>query len=360
MRAFSIALLSLITATFANAATPDFPFTIVKNESGRIERIELSQQAALAEDGTNLLDLLKAQLSNGEISQSFTSDEQALTKEEQKVFNRAKASLLSSLAVAEVNNSRLQTEFTAALPKLKDIKVYRLLASPHDPTAFDKENAAKEIVEQVLATARKALQGPAFEIFEFLVSETLEGLESRREFHQYRLLHWIAQEPSMFTEEERNFIRSSVFYSRLGVMDFFARRKAKAAWATYGTSEYNALIKKCNAGPCFPVDSNEVRNVLVKKSNWSKSTSVAHDFAKPYKVRNTRVTVLLLKLALKFVPGPGFAKNGVKKWLDSQYVVQRRTEGLLYETARFDHQNDLAAWVLVGSANPLIAGQHLR
>lgn len=364
VKTLATTLLTLCLSTIANAAA-EFPFSLTRDQAGQIARIEIQEQASLAGE-ENILTQLRSQLS---IGATLQLNESALSNDERKVFARAKAALIQSVSLSELNNPALEQEFARALPKLKDIKVYRLIASPYQQNAFDQENTIKEVVNQVLSLGKKALQGPAFEVFEFLVNETLEGLESRREFHQNRLLYWLDQNSSEFTEEERNYIRTSIFYSRLGMLDFLSRKRAQSSWSTYGTAQYRSQLAKCKGfvaqgeehfGMCFKVTDKKIQNILVKRSSFSKGTSVAYQFEKPYQVRNERAVILLLKLALRFVPGPGFAKNGVRSWLESQYLVQRRTEGFLYEAVRLQGNDELAPMILVSTANPLITPRYLR
>lgn len=358
MRTIAITFLTVCFSGLANAST-DFPFTVVRDQNNQIDRIEIPTRPALA-DEENLLSQLRLQFNSG---LNLQLNEGSLNKDEQKVFGRAKLALLQGVSINELNSQALEQEFARALPKLKDIKIYRLIASPYRQNAFDQENAVKDVVEQVLSLAKKSLQGPAFEIFEFLVTETLEGLESRREFHQNRLLYWLDQDSTEFTQAERNSIRTSIFYSRLGMLDFLSRKRAQKNWDSYGTAQYQASLKKCQGfvssddasfGVCFKTVDQQIQNALVKRTSFSKQTSISYHFEKPYQVRNERVVILLVKLALRFVPGPGFAKNGVRSWLESQYVVQRRTEGFLFEAARLQNMSDLTQMILASSANPLI------
>jgi hypothetical protein len=64
--------------------------------------------------------------------------------------------------------------------------------------------------------------------------------------------------------------------------------------------------------------------------------------------------MMLASLGLKLVPVPSLAKTPVEKWIDSQYVEQRKSEGYVFGYATMRNQTDLANSILTGTANPLI------
>ena len=171
------------------------------------------------------------------------------------------------------------------------IELFRLLAAPNSPAAFDRETIVAEIVKEILNNANRVLpiSTPVSAVFSFLVDQYVDALESRREFFQNQLLVELAYDHSLFTDKEKDLIRSSVFYSRISIINLPARNKAQKVWATYGPAKLAEAVKPCAGfvgkndkgfGQCFKVDGTQVVNRMVKKSLISKSVFTRIRFEK--------------------------------------------------------------------------------
>lgn len=360
-----VLLLNLLVAPPA-FASPQFPFTIVRDAQGKLAHIDLPHNSSKSIE-PDLLTVLRAANSRGALAALQNGDLSSadLDKvEEKNAFEEARRLLARGISKQDMDDPRLDAEFAKAKLKLDNLLVYRLLANPYDPAAFDQENATKDAIQAIMQAANAVFGvSPAMQIFEFLVDQHLEALESRREFHQNRLLVQLEQSGTPLSDYEKMLVRSSIFYSRLELYEIGARKKARKSWNTFGDTKLKATLKKCDGyvsktdrgfGPCFKVSGTELRNRLVDYNLLSNSTSIAYDFNSPYRVRNTRIGYLVLKLALKFIPAPSWAKVGVNSYISSHYAKQRRSEGYVYEFARVQNQADLAAWIAVSTANPLL------
>jgi hypothetical protein len=362
-----LALLLVLSVAPATFAATQFPFTIVRDANGKLTRIDLPKGSS-KNSGPDLLMLLRAAAnSRGVLASVQASDLSSAdldTKEEKNALEAAKTFFARGFSKRDLDDPRLDVEFEKAKLKLDQLLVYRLLANPWDPGAFDQENATKDAIQAIMQAANQVFDvTPPLMIFEFLVDQYLEGMESRREFHQNRLLVLLEQPDAPFSIYEKSLVRSSVFYSRLELYDVGGRKKARKSWNTFGDTKLKSTLSKCDGyvsktehgyGPCFKNSGTEIRNRLVDLNLLSNSTSLAYDFGSPYRVRNNRIGYLVLKLALKFVPAPGWAKLGVNRYISSHFAKQRRSEGYVYEFARVQNQPDVAAWIAIGSANPML------
>lgn len=361
-RRLLVALLVLFIYS-PSAFASSFPFTIVRASNGKLDRIELP--ASKSRQTEDVLTLLRAAVSRPSLSgiKDELSSVGLNKKEEIDAFEEAKRVLGFSVSKSDLEDPRLDVEFAKAKLKLDGLFVYRLLANPYNPGAFDKENAVKEAVEQLLEAAKLIFTvTPPMRIFEFLVDEHLDALEARREFHQNRILSVLDKAPE-FSIYEKSLVRSSIYYSRLWIVNPIARKDARKVWNTYGDTQWKKSLDKCKGyttpadrsyGPCFKVDGTEIRNRLVNSAVLSKSTSLAYDFNAPTRVRNTRIAWLMVKLGMKFVPAPSWIKGPVNIWIKSHYQEQRRSEGFAYQSALDQGQADLASWIVVGNANPIL------
>lgn len=358
--AFLVAVVLMAPQAFAQS---NFPFNVTRDSNGKLVKIELpNSKSRQTEDALSQLRAAMGSNSIANLSDQLSSAG-LKTKEEKDAFEDARRVLNLVISKKDVEDPRLDGEFAKAKVKLDGLQVYRLLASPYEPAAFDKENAVKEAVEALMEAAKLVLIAtPPMRIFEFIVDQHLDALEARREFHQNRLLALI-QDSKDFSVYEKSLIRSSIFYSRLWIVNPIARKDARKVWNTYGDNEWKKIQTKCagfvsktdrSYSQCFKVVGNEIRNRLVNYDVLSKNTSLAYDFDAPTRVRNTRIVWFMLKLGLKFVVAPGWAKKGVSHWISSHYSDQRRSEGYVYQSALGKGETDLAAWIAVGNANPIL------
>ncbi len=368
-RASLLSMLAVLAAPVAKAQST-FPFTIVRDAKGTLTRIELPVRSSIMAEDQDVLAELRLAVpeyqaqSNGvmALEAGAPTPEKA---EDRKTLDQAKAYLKNDFNATTLNDARLDKEYAKAKKKILEVKLFRLLAAPSQATAFDREQDIAEVVKALLGQAGSVLgvASPAFDVFDFLVTQYIEALESRREFFQNQLLVVLSNDSNLFTAKEKSAIRSSIFYSRLAFYNLPAREKARKSWATFGDSQLEKALKPCKDfvkagdkswGSCFKQDGTQILNRMVKKVVLSNSPSVAFDSKNPSKVQDSRILLLLARLGVKLLPVPSLAKKPVYTWIDSQYVEQRKTEGYVFGYANLRNQNDLADWILTGTANPMI------
>lgn len=365
-----LGILALATAPAVATAQAAFPFDIQRDANGTLTRIELPLRSSVLSEGEDVLAELRSSLRE---YQAQTAGVMALdadapvpaNEDDRKTVAQAKSFLKNDLDVNALSDKRLDKEFAKAKSKILTVKLFRLLAAPAKIDAFDREQEITEALKLILSQGGDALglASPLFTVFEFLVDQYVESLESRREFYQNQLLVLLANDTKLFTEKEKSAIRSSIYYSRLDFYNLPARSKAKKAWATYGDDQLAKTLKPCKGfvsagekawGACFKQQGDLVVNRLVNKVVLSKSASVAFDAKNPHRLGDFRILMMLTRLGVKLLPVPSLAKKPVYKWIDSQYVAQRKSEGFFYGYTSLRNQLDLSNWILDGSANPLI------
>ena len=364
-------LLALTAPTLAKAQTA-FPFNITRDAKGAVSRIDLpSRTSVMMDDQDDTLYELKTSLAayqasaNGASLAATAQDEIVPeSKDDKKLYQEAKEILKHDISVSTLEDAKLTKEFATAKSKLFKIELFRLLAAPNTPSAFDRDKLIAEAVKQVMSGAKQVLVLPSvYDVFEFLVSQYIESLESRREFFQNQLLIELAYDKTIFTEKEKSAIRSSVLYSQLAIENIPAREKARKVWSTYGDTQLAKRVAPCkdfassketSFGQCFKITGHELVNRMVKKSLTSNDVSLAFDSQKTTRVRDHRAVLLLAKFGLMLVPAPGFAKKPFTMWLNSQYQPQRKSEGFLYGHAVRKGLPTLADQILNNSSNPVI------
>lgn len=364
----ALMLALMLALPFASSAQSKFPFTVTRDASGTLSRIDLPSRTTILSGDEDTLTVLKrslADLQANKIESMGAAEMAPPNADDKKVYEQAKTFLKQDLSLSTLNDNRLETEYVSAKSKLLKIELFRLLAAPNMPSAFDRESIVADAISAILSQAGTVLgASPVYDVLHFLVEQYVEALESRRAFYQNQLLSLIANDPSLFADKEKDLIRSSIFYSRISVINIPARDKAKKAWATYGNTQLASLLKPCKDfvrknekgfGPCFKVSGTQIVNKMVKKALFTKSASLAFDSKNTTRVRDTRAALILAKLGLALLPVPGLAKKPVSVWLSSQYIEQRKSEGFLFENALWQGQDTLAHWVIVNSANPIIS-----
>lgn len=355
-------------------AKSDFPFTVTRDSKGKLVSISLPSSVKLAAAGDEddeLTELREALSERAAETKAFSAaaaeaDEHApVDAEERETYEAAKAYLGETLTANSADDKRLDGEFDKAKSEVAKVKAWRLLAAPYQTNAFDNEQVLEEVLKRVTDVAKNILpiDNPVFGVFEFLLDTHIENLVSRREFFQNQLLVAIEQDSKLFSTAEKAAIRSSIFYSRLSMIKIETRKKARAAWSTYGNTQMKSLLAKCDGftstksvyGPCFRLEGQEVRNKLVKKNRISKSTSLAFDYSEPKRMRAKRQFLITTKLGLKLLPLPGLLKTPVRIWLNSQYLEQRKSEGFMYGWTGYTNETRVGEWVLYGTSNPLMS-----
>ncbi len=367
MKHFILATLSgaffLFAATFGFAAET-LPFEILKTADGHVREIRLVTNKKAGSEAERFLATLRTRLPHRteELQNMDLTGLANLKPEEQEAFWKA-IDYLNSKSVSSLNDDeQINKEFLKAVDQIEKEKFFTLLAAPLVPNAFDREALLREAINDAIDLAQELfLSNPAFSVFEFFVEEYLEALVSRREFYQNALLVWMDTGDTSFSDADKAAIKSSIFYSRLSLTSFSSRKKAIREWATFGLAAQDKWMKKCGVDAssvfhaCFRLDQNKILNLVDKNNLLSSKASLAFDYENPSSLASTRWILTVVRLGLKMVPIPGFIKTPVKKWLNSFYREQRRTEGLLYMAAQREGQFNLSTWIRQNTANPLMA-----
>jgi hypothetical protein len=378
VRKIGLALLAFVTVPSVAHAQHAFPFTIERDSKGTLTRIELPLRNSILSEGLSGDEdvLTELRLSVREYQSQSMAQSMSLSAleaqapvpadaDDRKTLEEAKAYLKKDFDANVLSDNRLDKEYAKAKTKILQVKLFRLLSAPSTPTAFDTEQNVAETIKLVLGEAGNVLglASPAYSVFEFLVDQYVEALESRRAFFQNQLLVLLANDSTLFSAKEKSAIRSSIFYSRLEFYDLPARSKARKAWSTYGDDQLAKALKPCKGfaktgdktwGSCFKQDGNLIVNRMINKVTLSKDPSLAFDVKNPSRVQDFRVLMMLARLGVKLLPVPSLAKKPVYYWIDSQFVEQRKSEGYVYAYATLRNQTDLANWILTGTANPII------
>jgi hypothetical protein len=371
MNLFRTMLATLALCVLSQSALAgQFPFEVVRDANGKLEKIVLPERAArqMVADGDILAEskAMHAQMATPQVSMMM----QALAVEAKGDQDKKDMLADSQLALAnevedkDFDDPKLQEQYAEAKAEITKTAWFRLLAAPYYPQAFDEEKIVAEVIKKLISKAQNILDpGGPLQIFTYLVSEYFEALQSRREFYQNQMIYLVLNSGDTFTAEEKNYILSSVFYSRLSLFRLDKRHKALKHWAEYGVQKYADKTKRCKDfvqpgdtawGTCFKVVGNTIANQMIRRQTLSKKPSIAFDYESPKSVRNFRALLLIIKLGAKFVPSVGPVKSLFIDWIDSFYKDQRKSEGFLYGQLIDQNNASLADWILVGSANPLI------
>jgi hypothetical protein len=355
--------LGLVTLPSSAQAQAKFPFSVERDANGAITRIELPFRDSMMSEDEDVLSSLRVAVKDyqdsGTVGLTALGADAIIPQsaDDKKLYAQAKAYLKNDFSASTLNDPQL----------ILRIKLYRLLAAPNAPEAFDTEEALTELVGKLLSEAGTVLHlaSPAYTVFEYLVGEYIGDLEQRRNFFQNQLLVLLSNDSTLFTDKEKSTIRSSIYYSRLG-FDYKAipkRVKARKIWATYGDLALAKQLVPCKGfvsagdngfGSCFKQSGDLFLNRMNKKSNISKDVSLAYDLSKPGRVHDTRILLMLAKFAVAMIPVNGQLKSPFKSWITSQYEGQRQSEGFFFAYATMRNMQDLVDGILYSAANPII------
>lgn len=364
MTRFAVFVVSLVVPLLAGAQSPSLSRYVIRRDSrGKLLSISLNKPLKMSSAGSTLLDDLRDEYDREQAqAMAFGDSEEAPvpeTDEQKKMWADSRQAVARKIKRRDLDDPALKREDAKANEKLDRIDFFQLIAAPYNPAALDQGKETKRTIDAIALAGSVALVSNLFSVFQFLVYQHVEALESRRAFYQNQLLTILeSPEGRAFSEEEKKLIRSSIFYSRIDIMKTKTRRQARAAWSSFGTRAYEEIQKNCSKtnprpapefGACFKNAEHEIKNSAVIKHG---KPATAFDYDKPYSVRNHRRFLMLTKLGAQFVPVPGLVKRAFCKWIDGKYVPQRRAEGYLHGSLLLAGKNDLARWVIVGSANP--------
>jgi len=272
------------------------------------------------------------------------------------------------LSMESVQNDEVLTEFNRVAKseywlsfntKLNDILLKirpEVLAIPNDQRYFFQRELITEVAKQILSLASKKITSvPFLGLLNNLFGQIEQIVTDQRMFNQNFLLFLLENyKAELFglTEKEAANIISSIYQSRLGLMQLLQMKKmADADWMSYGWNNFyaqkraaNGVLEKfenvlydprstkrlCSA---FAVvsekEKKKIVNLFNKSHMFSSKPSLAYDYEKPNKVKMTRFLVKLGQMGLDFVPMPSIIKGFANNFANSTYKQQILTEGAL-------------------------------
>lgn len=363
MKKIILITLQLIIASsaYANSSL----FEVKRAANGQLDSISIQSHAKSYMTSEAFIDQIKESIDT--TAKGFPIDliefegYKRLSKDEKKAYNEARLLLQHKSSSFYLDDKNMKLELDKIIELLTQKNFFKLLASPHNPDAFDFEIMLIDSLELAIDAAQKVLGStPVFDVLEFLVDEYFESLKHQRAFYQNALLAYVNSNNHNFSSEEVQLIKSSVFYSRIAFYKTSTRKNAKKNWPEFGLKSEKKAFSKCKPTSttsyhdCFQFEKTNIMNLVDKNNSLSKKVSKAYDYKKPAFIGQIRWLIVAIKLALKFVPAPGFAKTPVKSWLESFYINQRKTEGLLYMSVLSKNETALAQQILKNTANPLL------
>ncbi len=244
---------------------------------------------------------------------------------------------------------KFQDELKKALMML-DLSV---IASTEDPRYFYKRNVTYNVVKKAIEFAQDRFDNiPVLNLVSFVIVRVHELVLEQRLFHQNMMLHYLenVKEAEIgLTTDEANKVFSSIYESRIDVINYGESNRAANTWAKYGLSKFYAMVRIGNnrlrrsrhtmdsVGARYNFAFFEakedgqrvVKNLIFKKHAFSKKMATAYNYDKPNEVRRFRSLLNLGQVGLAFLPIPAWLKNQVDGFIESYYVEQKRLEGAL-------------------------------
>lgn len=230
----------------------------------------------------------------------------------------------------------------------------RVMASPQDPRFFYKKRATYQVLQWGLNYAKKKLSTvPLLNTAAYVLVEVEKMVRTRREFHQNMFLYYLHnfEESELgLTEQEANFIFSSIYESRIPWFAFWESKKAVANWNSYGARNFFSSVRRANnrlrefgriyrtrgkrVAYSFQEVSLEGEDVIINlfdnEGILHATPAVAFSRTEPRKIARKRLLLQLGGLGISFLPVSQFIKDIVGTGLKSYYEKQMITEGALY------------------------------
>lgn len=252
----------------------------------------------------------------------------------------------------EVSKERVLAKFEFDLKKALKMLDLSIVADPTDARYFYRKNVTYQVVKKALDFAKKRFDSiPLLNFASFLIVRVHDLVVEQRVFNQNMLLHYtenFAAKDLGLTESELDKVRSSIYESRIGALNYFESNRAAADWANYGTNKFYTVVRASNtrlrrSGALYSkkarinyafahaeLDGQKViLDVVNTKHQFSSKMPVAYYYSNPKKVKRFRSLLELANAGLGFLPIPGWIKSNVHNFVESFYVQQRRDEGAL-------------------------------
>lgn len=233
-----------------------------------------------------------------------------------------------------------------------------VLASTQDPSYFYKRNITYSVVEKAINFAKKRFDSiPLLNLVSYLMVEIHELVLEQRLFHQNMLLHYLENTDEIkigLKRSEADKIFSSIYESRIGVLNYNESKLAKRTWSRYGLNKFYASVrsannkyrrstgvydevgKRLNFSFFMAVENGQrvIKNLFHRKHKFSTQMTTAYNLDRPDQIRRFRALLNIGKIGLGFLTLPSWLKGQVESFVDSYYVEQKRLEGAL--VAYFD------------------------
>lgn len=242
--------------------------------------------------------------------------------------------------------------FQTELQKAFDKYSLAVIASTEDPRYFYKRNVTYEIVKRALDFAKKQFSDiPLLNLASMVIVKVHDLVLEQRLFHQNMLLHYLQNakvEDLGLTVDEADRIFSSIYESRIAVINYRESNEAASNWTRYGLNKFYETLRTANnrvrremstlkevnrlnfAFVQVKEDGQKlIKNIVHNKHSFSQDMSIAYYVEQPDKVRRFRSLLNLGQVGLGFITLPGWLKSQVNSFVDSYYVEQKRLEGAL-------------------------------
>lgn len=268
--------------------------------------------------------------------------------------------------------------FEKDLQKAWSLWGLNLIARPQDSQFFYKRNVTYEVVKIALNLAKNQFsQIPVLNLVSYVVVEYEKLVTSRRTYHQNMFLHYLENYDHSelgLTKKEADHIFSSIYESRLSLVDFMLSQNLKNSWESYGTDQFYNRIRQANRylilrpeafdelgeriNFAFQVavinDEKVILNLFDKAHMFSGKAAISYYFDQPHKVQLTRALTRLAQVGMGFISMPGWVKSFANQILDSSYKEHSLTEGALNAYFLSQNENNLAKSIQKQSLNPFL------
>jgi len=252
----------------------------------------------------------------------------------------------------EVQKKNVLAKFEFDLKKAMKMLDLSIIADPTDARYFYRKNVTYQVVQKALNFAAKRFDSiPLLNFASFLIVKVHDLVLEQRLFNQNMLLHYLENFDAKalgMSELELDKVRSSIYESRIGALNYLESNRAAKNWEKYGADKFFTIVRSSNtrlrrSGNLYgkttrinygfahaTLDGDKViLDTVNKKHTFSSKMPVAYYYAKPGKVKRFRGLLELANAGLGFLPIPGWIKSNVQGFVESFYVDQRRDEGAL-------------------------------
>lgn len=268
--------------------------------------------------------------------------------------------------------------FRTELEKALSFIDLSILANTNDARFFYKRHVSSEILKRALNLAKKRFDSvPVLNLVSFIMVEVHEMILEQRHFYQNMLLHYLENidESKMgLGRDEADRIFSSIYESRIGLINVMESNLAVKTWQRYGLNKFYAKVRVANnklrrstrnfqevgarLNFAFFVarENNElvIKNLFHTKHRFSGEMATAYSFERPSRVKRFRALLNIGKLGLGFLPIPSWLKGQVESFVDSYYKEQKKLEGSLVAYFDLAGNSFMAAKIREQMINPYI------